>query len=75
MLESYPDLLTPAQVQEILFIGRTKLYNLLRCGEIKQIRIGRQIRVPKKYLIEFISGLCYNSHLKSCVDCLEGGKE
>ena len=53
-LEEYGDILTVDDVHDILGIGYSKTYELLRTGAIKKINIGKKIRVPKTCLIEFI---------------------
>ena len=60
MLESYPDVLTVVDLQEILSIGRTKTYELLHSATFPYIKVGKQIRIPKKYVIDYLSGLDYN---------------
>ena len=49
-----PVILTPPQLAEILGIGRNAAYELVRCGKIRSVRIGRQIRIPREALIEFL---------------------
>lgn len=71
MLENYPDVLTVEHIQNILSIGRTNAYALLRSGEIKHIQIGRQIRIPKKFLLDYLEDLSYNGAVKSGADFLE----
>lgn len=44
------DLLRPDQVGKILGVGRTKLYEMVRAGELPVIRIGRLVRVPRAEL-------------------------
>jgi len=39
-------LLKPIEAAELLGIGRTRMYEMLACGEIPSIRIGRSVRVP-----------------------------
>lgn len=39
-------MLKPAQAAELLGVGRTKLYNLIRAGAIPFCRVGKSIRVP-----------------------------
>ncbi|WP_298021601.1 helix-turn-helix domain-containing protein [uncultured Dysosmobacter sp.] len=39
----------------ILGIGRNTAYKLVRSGQIRSIRIGRQLRIPKDGLIEYLS--------------------
>lgn len=72
MFENFPDLLTVKQLQDILSIGRSKAYSLLHDGELKSITIGRQIRIPKRYLLDYLAKLSYNSDSKNGVGCTEG---
>ena len=39
----------------ILDIGRNTAYELIRCGKIRSIRIGKQLRIPKQALIDYLS--------------------
>lgn len=39
----------------ILGIGRNTAYELVRRGQIRSIRIGKQLRIPKQALIEYLS--------------------
>jgi excisionase family DNA binding protein len=55
MFENFPDVLTVPQVAEILRVGRNTAYDLVRSGAIKGVKVGRQIRVAKSSVIEFIS--------------------
>lgn len=54
MFRHYPDALTPAQVQEMLGVGRRMTYRLLRKGEIQSVRMGRLYRVPKVAVIDYL---------------------
>lgn len=55
MLESYPDVLTPREVMEILGIGRNLLYELMQNGTIPAFRLGKKMwRILKKDLIEYV---------------------
>ena len=47
-------LLKPAEVAQILGIGRSKVYELLASGDLPVVRIGRCIRVPKVSLEQWI---------------------
>ena len=40
----------------ILGIGRNTVYALVRSGRLRSIRVGRQVRIPKNALIEFLEG-------------------
>ena len=55
---SFDDLPLTLRVENlmpILGIGRNTAYELIRCGKIKSLRIGRQLRIPKQALIEYLS--------------------
>lgn len=60
MLENCPDVCTIADVQNILQIGRTKAYKLVTSGQIRSIKIGSSIRIPKTAILEFIEKPRYN---------------
>ena len=49
-----PILLTPTEAATALGIGRSKLYELMREGSIRSIRIGTCRRVPSAALDEFV---------------------
>ena len=51
-----PLILTVKEVAEVLGLGRNTVYELVRQGRIRSIRIGRQIKVPKSALVEFLKG-------------------
>ncbi len=56
---SFDDLPLTLRVQDlmpILGIGRNTAYELVRCGQIRSIRIGKQLRIPKSALIEYLTG-------------------
>jgi len=50
-----PMLLTVAQVEAALQLGRTRTYELLRSGEIPVRRVGRLIRVSRLALEEWVA--------------------
>ena len=47
-------LLTAAEVAEVLHIGRTRVYELIYAGQLQSIKIGRLRRVPVSAVEEFI---------------------
>lgn len=53
--DDLPLVLTASDVSKILEIGMNTTYDLIRRGTIKSIRAGRQIRISKSALLEFIS--------------------
>ena len=54
---SLDDLPVTLRVEELmpnLGIGRNTAYELVRSGRLRSIRVGRQVRIPKNALIEFL---------------------
>lgn len=49
------ELLRPEEVGRILGVRRTKLYAMLRSGELPTVRIGRLVRVPRPALDAWIA--------------------
>ena len=54
-------LLTVEDVQQVLSIGRTKVFTLIASGELKSIRIGSSRRITADALGEFINRLVKES--------------
>ena len=55
---SFDDLPLTLRVEDlmpILGIGRNTAYELVRSGQIRSIRIGKQLRIPKQTLIEYLT--------------------
>ena len=55
---SYDELPLTLRVEDltsILDIGRNTAYELVRRGTIRSIRIGKQLRIPKQALIDYLS--------------------
>lgn len=56
-LEGYGDVLTSAEVKEILKVGKTTLYGLLSDKKIRSIRIGKEYRILKSDLLLYLKTL------------------
>ena len=54
-LQDLPVTLRVEELMPILGIGRNTAYELIRSGQIRSIRIGRQIRIPRDALLEFLN--------------------
>jgi len=54
--DDLPLILRVEDLMPILGIGRNTAYELVRCGKIRSIRIGKQLRIPKQALIDYLSG-------------------
>ena len=59
ILSEYPDVLTPEDVMHFLSIGRNTVYNILKTGELSSVKVGKQYRIPKKFMIQYLDP-CYN---------------
>ena len=55
MFEEYTDIVTIEELQEMLHIGRSIAYKLLRSGQIKAIHSGRVWTIPMAAIIEHIA--------------------
>ena len=58
-------LLTVQETQELLSIGRTRLFQLIASGRLKSVKIGSSRRIPISAVDEFIEELCDASGLWS----------
>ena len=63
MFEEYPDVVTIEELQEMLGIGRGLAYQLVNSGKIKAVKVGREWRITKKTIIEFI-WIAYKQSIK-----------
>ena len=53
-LDDLPVTLRVEELMPVLGIGRNTAYALVRSGKLRSIRVGRQVRIPKNALIEFL---------------------
>lgn len=56
-LDEYGDVLSPKDVHDILSIGYNKTYELLKTGAIKNFKIGRERKIPKHCLENYINSM------------------
>lgn len=62
-LDEYGDILSPKDVHDILGIGYNKTYELLKTGAIENFKIGRERKIPKHCLKNYINRmLAQNDH-------------
>ena len=71
-IEDLPDVLRVDDVISVLNIGRNSMYQLLRSGAFPSIKIGRQYRIPKQYLLSYLDHGCYNSAMEGSPDHEKG---
>ena len=57
LFPGYPDVVNVEQLGEMLggVSGKT-IYRLLKSGEIKSLYVGKRYRIPKLYVIDYITG-------------------
>ena len=54
IFSNYPDVVSLPDLMKMLNIGRNTAYGLLQNGEVKSIKVGKQYRIPKQYIIEYL---------------------
>ena len=55
MFSDYPDVVSIAELQSMLRIGRNTAYDLLKSGAISSIRVGKRYIIPKTSVIDFLA--------------------
>ena len=56
MFKDFPDCVGVQELQKMLGIKRTKTYELLKNGEIKSIKIGKDYKISKLNVIAYLMG-------------------
>ena len=46
--------LTVLEAGQVLRVGRSVTYELVRSGQLRSVRIGRSIRIPRDALVEYL---------------------
>ena len=54
-VDKCPAILRVEDLMSFLSIGRNTAYKLVKSGEIRSIKIGHQIRIPRQYFMEFLN--------------------
>lgn len=62
MFANYPDIVSVEDLMEMLQIGQVLAYKLVKKGEIKSRKVGREYKIPK---INVISYLLNDTEVKS----------
>ena len=50
-------LLRPEEVARSLAIGRTAVFELIRTGELRSVKIGKSRPIPADAVVEYVAGL------------------
>lgn len=56
-LDDLPDVLTVAEVREVLRLGEHTVYALIRTGRLRALRAGRRWIIPKDAVVDFLAGV------------------
>lgn len=60
MLEDYQDYLTPREVQMILGVSATTVYELMKSKQIPAFKLGKKMwRIPKQSLVDYLSNVLH----------------
>ena len=57
LLKDYPDIMGIEEMSAVLGVSTKTAYKLLREGKITAIKVGRAYRIPKIYLLAYLSVL------------------
>ena len=52
--DTLPLALTVLEAGQVLRVGRSVTYELVRSGQLRSVRIGRSIRIPRDALVEYL---------------------
>ena len=55
MFTSYPDLVNVVQLKEMLGIGITLAYRLVKNKTIPALKVGREYKIPKRNVIAYLT--------------------
>jgi excisionase family DNA binding protein len=56
MFSQYPDIVSVDDITEMLNIGKSSAYTLLRTQQLRHVRIGTKYIIPKQAVIDFVGG-------------------
>jgi len=60
MFEHYPEIISVENLMEMLHIGKSSAYSLLKENKIRHVRVGKKYIIPKNAVVGFINDFCYN---------------
>ena len=63
MLKDYPDLLTVEQLIKLLDVSRKTAYKILAENKIKHIKAGREYRIPKVFVIDYLTLVSWKTEI------------
>lgn len=60
MFEKYDDIVNIENLMEMLHIGKSTAYKLLKTNKINHLRVGKKYIIPKTSVLSFLDCTCYN---------------
>lgn len=54
IFKNYPDVMNVKQVSEILGVSTKTVYKQIKDGDLQCIKVGREFRIPKVVLLNYI---------------------
>lgn len=64
MFETYDDIMTIEEISEALKIGSSQAYKIVRTQQLKGYKEGKDWKIPKTSLIEYVQQKVHSSILK-----------
>lgn len=55
-IQELPDVISVSDLAKVLGVGKNSAYELVNTGKLKSVRVGRQIRISKAALLQFLEG-------------------
>ena len=55
IFKNYPDVVSVDQLMEMLQIGQVLAYKLVKSGEIKSRKVGREYKIPKVNVVDYLN--------------------
>lgn len=55
IFKDYPDVVSVEQLMDMLQIGQVLAYKLVKSGEIKSRKVGREYKIPKVNVIAYLN--------------------
>lgn len=59
IFKNYPDVVTIDELAEMLHVGRSAAYTLVKENKIRSIRVGKKYIIPKIFVINYLFGYPY----------------
>lgn len=56
IFKNYPDVVTIDELAEMLHVGRSAAYTLVKENKIRSIRVGKKYIIPKIFVINYLFG-------------------